>query len=91
MIDNPYFQTPQTHRRGCQIDYLIQTKSNVLFACEIKFSKDKIDTEVVRSMKQKLTHLVVPRGFAIVLVLIHVGGVTDSVTDQDYFGHIMRF
>ena len=91
VVDNPYFQTAQTRRHGCQIDYLIQTKSNILFACEIKFSKDKIAAEVVQSVKQKLTHLVLPKGFAIIPVLIHVSGVTDSVIEQDYFGHIIDF
>jgi len=35
-----HFQKNNTkNQQGCQIDYLIQTKYNGLFVCEIKFSK----------------------------------------------------
>lgn len=37
--DNSFFQHATTKQRGCQIDYLIQTKHNTLYVCEIKFSK----------------------------------------------------
>ncbi len=40
VTDNPYFQRAQIRKKGCQINYLIQTKINVLYACEIKFSKE---------------------------------------------------
>ena len=46
ITDNPYFQRAQIRKKGCQIDYLIQTKTQVLYACEIKFSKQEIKTTV---------------------------------------------
>ena len=37
--DNPFFQKKTTKQQGCQIDYLIQTKYNTLYICEVKYSK----------------------------------------------------
>ena len=38
MNDDPYFQRGTKEVKGCQIDYLIQTRTNTLFVCEIRFS-----------------------------------------------------
>jgi len=38
LIDNPFFQRKTKRQHGCQIDYLIQTKYNNLYICEVKFS-----------------------------------------------------
>ncbi|MGV2432992.1 MAG UNVERIFIED_CONTAM: ATPase [Rickettsiaceae bacterium] len=91
VIDNPYFQRPQSRMRGCQIDYLIQTKSNILFACEIKFSRDKISGEVVEAVRKKLQFLRVPKHFAVIPVLIYCGEISSSVIESDYFVHIIDF
>lgn len=91
IIDNPYFQRPQLRMKGCQIDYLIQTRSNVLYACEIKFSKQEIKTEIIDEMKQKLSNFHLPRGFSIMPVLIHVNGVNDRITESEYFSHLINF
>jgi hypothetical protein len=45
----------------------------------------------VQSVKQKLSNLVMPKGFAVIPVLIHVGGVSKAVIEQDYFNHIIDF
>lgn len=91
IVDNPYFQRPQLRMRGCQIDYLIQTKANVLYACEIKFSKQEIKTDIIDEMKKKLSHFYLPRGFSIMPVLIHVNGVNDRIVDAEYFSHLIDF
>jgi len=91
ITDNPYFQRAQLRKKGCQIDYLIQTKTNVLYACEIKFSKDGVKPDVIQQMQQKIEQFYLPRGFSIMPVLIHVNGVTDSVIDSQYFSHIIDF
>ena len=91
--DGSYFQRPQPSAaiKGCQIDYMIQLKTNMLFACEIKFSLNEIGIEVVSKMQEKLKNLVKPRGFAIVPILIHVNGVNDSVINSNYFHNIIDF
>jgi hypothetical protein len=89
--DNPFFQRKTASHSGCQIDYLIQTRFNVLFACEIKFSRKEIKPDVIQEMKDKLDRLTLPRGFACSPVLIHVYGVTESLEESGYFGKIIDF
>lgn len=91
VTDNPYFQRPQLRKKGCQIDYLIQTKTKILYACEIKFSKNKISSKVIGDMQKKIEAFYLPRGFAILPVLIHVNGATSKLIDQQYFSHIINF
>src|SRR5688500_3916730 len=40
LVENPFFQHQKSRQRGCQIDYMIQTRTNILYVCEIKFSLD---------------------------------------------------
>lgn len=89
--DNPYFQKKQTRKKACQIDYMIQLKTNVLFACEIKFYKSEIKRDVLDESKAKLETLFLPRGFSVKSVLIHVNGVSESVADEDYYYKIIDF
>lgn len=55
-------------QRGCQIDYMIQTKYNMLFVCEIKFSQNSFGIEVIDEVKEKISRLSLPRSFAAVPV-----------------------
>ncbi len=91
VTDNPFFQRKSSTQPGCQIDYLIQTRFNTLFACEVKFSKNEIKTNIIEEMRQKLANLVLPKGFSCFPVLIHVNGVSESVIDSDYFYKIIDF
>lgn len=91
VADNPYFQRKTTKTPGCQIDYLIQTRFNTLFACEIKFSQSELKSDVISEMKDKLNRLVLPRRFACWPVLIHVNGVEETVIDKSYFTEIIDF
>lgn len=88
---NPYLQKETKERRGCQIDYMVQTKFNVLYVCEIKFSKNTIDASVIEEVEQKLARLTLPRGFSVRPILVHVNGATDSVVARDYFASIVDF
>ncbi len=89
--DNPYFQRQTTQQKGCQIDYLIQTRYNTLFVCEIKFSKNEVDISIVNEMKEKLSRLIVPQGFACLPVLIHINGVSEELRSSGYFFKIIDF
>jgi uncharacterized protein len=88
---NPYLQTQQARRAGCQIDYLIQTRFNCLYLCEVKFKQGPIGREVIEEVKQKMALLQLPRGFSCRPILIHVNGVQDSVTDSGFFAQIIDF
>lgn len=89
--DNPFFQRKTTISPGCQIDYLIHTKFNTLYVCEVKFRKNPLDSDVIREVTQKINCLKVPKGFSCVPVLIHVNGVTDDVLERGYFKKIIDF
>lgn len=91
ITDNPYFQRQTARSSGCQIDYLIQTRFNTLFACEIRFSRQEVKGDIIQEMKQKLDRLSLPRGFSCCPVLIHVNGVSDAVIDAGYFTEIIDF
>ena len=91
ICENPFFQRKSSTAPGCQIDYMIQTKFNCLYVCEIKFSKDMVDTSIIPEMQKKIDALKRPKGFSIRPVLIHVNGVSDSVLEQDYFAHVVNF
>jgi hypothetical protein len=85
IVSGPYFQKKNARQRGCQIDYLIQTKYATLFVCEIKFSQNPLGSEVIEKVKEKIDRLSLPRGFSAIPVLIHISGVTEVVREADYF------
>lgn len=91
LLDNPYFQKKTIYQAGCQIDYLIQTKYNSLYLCEIKFSKKPISISVIKQVQQKIAALNISRHYSIWPVLIHVNGVTQSVIDAGFFARIINF
>lgn len=89
--ENPFYQH-KTHRNpGCQIDYLIQTKFNTLYVCEIKFSKNVVDSSVINEVQKKIDALKVPKGYSCRPVLIQVNGVTEDIVDSDFFASIIDF
>jgi len=89
VANNPYYQHKTARNKGCQIDYLIQTKFSTFYVCEIKFSKNPITTSVISEMKQKIDAFVYPKSYSCRPVLIHVNGVTDELREQDYFSAII--
>ena len=91
VYDNPYFQRRTKTQEGCQIDYMIQTKFNSIYPCEIKFSKQAISSSIVDEMKEKINKLTLPKNFSYRPVLIHVNGVDDSVIASEYFANIINF
>ncbi|MGD9153068.1 MAG: ATP-binding protein [Gammaproteobacteria bacterium] len=91
IYDNPFFQHKTTKQAGCQIDYLIQTRLNTLFVCEIKFSKKTIGLGVVDEVKEKINRLKVPKGFSCFPILIHANDVSDALEDSGYFTKIIDF
>ncbi|MCH9608587.1 MAG: hypothetical protein S4CHLAM45_11650 [Chlamydiales bacterium] len=87
--DNPYFQRETQKYRGCQVDYLVQTRFNTLFVCEVKFSKKEISSQILGEMREKVKRLLIPKGYACNPVLIHVNGVSCAVEESRFFSHII--
>jgi AAA+ ATPase superfamily predicted ATPase len=85
----PYRQSKTSTQKGCQIDYLIQTKTNSLYICEFKFKRREINSEIINEMETKIGALKVPKGFARIPVLFHLSGVTESVAISPYFYRIV--
>jgi hypothetical protein len=85
----PYRQTKTTIQQGCQIDYLIQTKTNSLFICEFKFKRREISSDIIPEMQDKISRLKAPKGFAKVAVLFHLSGVAPVVATNPYFYRIV--
>ncbi len=82
ICDNPFVQTPTARKKGCQIDYLIQTKLNVLIICEFKFSKNELSSSILNELKEKSETLAIPKGFGKALALFHIGGVSAKVEES---------
>ncbi|MCX6989676.1 MAG: ATP-binding protein, partial [Chlamydiae bacterium] len=57
IYDSPYFQRATKAQPGCQVDYLVQTKFNTLYVCEIKFSKEPIGSSVIQEVQQKMDRI----------------------------------
>lgn len=91
IFDNPYFQKGTKNHRGCQIDYMVQTKYNSLHLCEVKFSKNKIGMEVIKELQDKIRYLAAPKHLSIWPVLIHVNGTTEAVQKSGFFSKIIDF
>ncbi|MFA6409461.1 MAG: ATP-binding protein [Gammaproteobacteria bacterium] len=89
--ENPYFQHSTTKQKGCQIDYMIQTKHRCLYICEIKFSKNTIGVEIINEVQQKIDTLKGIRGFSYRPILIHASNVHKDVIARDYFIKIIDF
>lgn len=90
VADDPYFQRSTIQHKGCQIDYLIQTKTKTLYACEIKFTKKTNSLEIINQMKEKMIALSLPRGFSVVPVLIHFSDDDINEAMQEYFYKIIH-
>ncbi len=91
VADNPYYQKKTKKLPGCQVDYLIQTRTNTLFVCEIKFSAKELTKTVIEEVQQKINNLSVPKNFTCVPVIIHVNGINDEVIETQYFYKIIDF
>lgn len=86
-----YFQTKSTSKAGCQIDLLIQTKSHLLYSCEIKFSRQPISMDIIQQVQHKMKNLQKPKSMSCLPVLIHVNDVNDQVLESNFFYRVIDF
>lgn len=91
VFDNPYLQRATKSKKGCQIDYLIQTHFNTLYVCEIKYSKDPVPKSVIDEVQKKIDALSIKRNFSVRPVLIHCNSVSESVEESEFFARIINF
>lgn len=56
-----FYQKITITRKGCQIDSLTQLRTDVLYAVEIKFSRNTLGVEIVEEMRMELTQLDKPK------------------------------
>ncbi len=86
-----FFQRKTTRTAGVQIDFLIQTKFNTLFVCEVKFSTKQLGKEIIEELDNKLKSLQTPKYFSAFPVLIYVSGITDSVLEESFLAGTVDF
>ncbi len=89
--ENPFFQNKTVKQAGCQIDYLIQTRFDSLYVCEIKFSKHEVPYSIIEEVQTKINRLTRPKHMSCRPVLIHVNGVNAEVEESRYFAEIIDF
>lgn len=90
IADGPFFQTTTKNRAGCQIDYLVQTRYDDLFVCEIKNLSQPITRTIHQQVQKKLERLERTRNFSARPVLISAGEVAPEVYDARYFVKIIE-
>lgn len=83
--DGPFIQRANIKQEGLQIDYLIQTKFNTLYVCEIKFSRQMLSKKIIKEVQTKIDKLKLPHGFACLPVVISVNGIDEAVVHEGYF------
>lgn len=91
VFSNPFFQRKTITQPGCQIDFLIQTKFNNVYVCEIKFSKHKIGHSIIKEVAEKIEKLKLPKNFSCRPVLICANGAQDEVVNNGFFSEIIYF
>lgn len=89
VASGPFRQSSTTTKVGCQIDYLVQTTTKNLFICEFKFKRREIGMDIICQVQRKVSALKVPRGFATIPVLFHIGGTFEALATSDYFYRII--
>jgi len=89
VCDNPFIQRSTGRKKGCQIDYLIQTKLKSLIICEFKFRKQELSSSIIKEMEQKCAALSAPKSFGKAPALFHIGGVCPKVEESPFFYRII--
>ena len=89
VCDNPYMQSSTGRKKGCQIDYLIQTRFNSLLLCEFKFQRGELDSSITQEMQAKCAALHVPKGYGKAVALFHLGGVAPDVAMSPFFYRVL--
>lgn len=87
--DNPFIQTPTQRKKGCQIDYLIQLKSNTFILCEFKLSKNELGPSILNELEEKYKTLSIPKGYGKAVALFHISGVSSKVEEDPFLYRVV--
>ena len=74
--------------QGAQIDLMFERADRVTTVCEIKYTREPVDTEVISSVEQKIRALRLENK-RLHRVLISGVGATDEVVKRNYFDRIL--
>ncbi len=85
----PYFQKKTKRKKACQIDLLIQCRY-AIYVCEIKFGQ-KISSEVIEEVADKIGKLSLSKGISIRPVLIYQGELSPKMIQANFFTHLIPF
>ncbi len=91
LMDNPFLQRATKIQEGCQIDWLIQTRTQALYVCEMKVTRSSISSSVMTEVKEKIRKLKTPKGVSCMAVLIHFGEIPELIKDEGYFYQCINF
>jgi|WetSurMetagenome_2_1015567.scaffolds.fasta_scaffold120643_2 uncharacterized protein len=75
---------------SAQIDLLYVRADRVITICEIKYTQEKIDSEVISDMDRKIAAFPNKKRYTIEKTLITSAGATDSLVNSGYFTRILR-
>ena len=89
VFQGSHYQSQTKKNQGCQIDYLIHTRQNTVYVCELKFYTGEIGVEIIDEMENKLQRLIKSQGVSFRPVLIHANKVSERVILSDYFDSIL--
>ncbi len=70
---------------------MLQTKENILYIYEIKFSQNKVKMDVIKEVESKIKAIKIPKHYSFRKVLIHVNGITADLAAAEYFSHMICF
>lgn len=88
--DGSFFQRKNQRNKGCQVDYLIQTKYNVLFVCEVKYTKKPVSTDIIQEVEEKASRLSAPKNFSKRIVLIHTHDEPEDIQGDKYHWSVIN-
>jgi AAA+ ATPase superfamily predicted ATPase len=88
--DGTFFQRKNQRTKGCQVDYLIQTKYNVLFVCEVKFTKKLVSTDIIQEVEEKASRILAPKNFSKRIVLIHTHDEPENIQGDKYHWSVIN-
>lgn len=74
---------------GFQIDLIFERADDVYTICEIKYSRTKINTQVIAEMEKKLQLFSNPKNWPIQRVLIVNTGITAALEREHYFDRVI--